>query len=159
MKQPSLILGLSRTFLSFSLQYSVAGSTSADIHSGIDTVADTDFGGNIVIRAGPSPDCIYGVNDYACWSSLNLSSWLRQWYGDLKYCPQDNFVDTRHCRVAGEPWTSTFLRMAQSNTGGSGCTELNACLDDPPTSNDIVASDPEEAARYRYVCFNIYGKM
>lgn len=51
---------------------------------------------------------------------------------------------------------SCALRIAQNVTGGSGCTELNACLDNPPTSKDIMISDAVEAARYRYICYNIW---
>ena len=110
-------------------------------------------------REMPHPSCTVGTYNSACWQSLNLSAWLTEWYQQLRICPDVENVDTRNCRSINEPWTTAFLRIAQNITGGSGCTELNACIDNPPTSKDINFVDAIEAARYRYICYNIYGKF
>ena len=112
----------------------------------------------VAIRNLPEASCTNGVYDPACWKTLGLSAWLTDWYERLKPCPTGSNIDTRTCHIAGESWTTTFLRIAQNITGGPGCTKLNACLDNPPTSRDIFFPDAVEAARYRYVCYNIYGK-
>ena len=127
-------------------------SQARDVESLRDREPDIDA------RDIPKFDCRVGVYNSACWEALNVSDWLTKWYQTLKPCPDGYNVDTRACHVTDEPWTTTFLRFAQNGTSGSGCTELNACLDNPPTSNDIKICDPTEAARYRYVCYNIYGK-
>ncbi|KAI9703382.1 MAG: hypothetical protein M1836_007950 [Candelina mexicana] len=148
------MLGLSRFCLLFIACYVAAEGKVSAVQQSNSAISSSSS-----INIGPTPasNCILGVNDPACWEYLGITRWLRQWHESLKACPTGELIDTRNCQVAGEPWTSTFLRFAQNNTGGSGCTELNACLDNPPTSNDIVVSDPDDAARYRYVCYNIYA--
>ena len=110
------------------------------------------------VIADPHASCIVGIYDPACWEVLDLTTWLKKWHLKLPVCPSGDFIDTSKCQVSNEPWTSTFLRFPLNNTGGSGCTELNSCLDNAPTSRDIAISDVVEAARYRYVCYNIYGR-
>ena len=109
------------------------------------------------IRQGPLINCVDGVYNADCWYHLDLTNWLNAWYLDTPICEESRNLDTRHCRLEGEPWTTAFLRIAQNDTGGSGCTKLNACLDNPPNLEDVIFSNATEAAQYRYVCYNIYG--
>ena len=117
----------------------------------------TFIGSNGPSEEDSQPNCLLGIYDPDCWQDLDLSDWLRKWHQNLQPCSHEHNVDTRNCQPAGEPWTTTFLRIAQNVTDSSGCTELNACLDNPPTSKDIVFQKADEAARYRYICYNIYG--
>ena len=130
-------------------------SASLITHSKEDWLND---GKLVAVRDFPHSSCTVGIYDPLCWQSLNMSAWLRDWYQRLETCPSGNNIDTRACRPVDEPWTTTFLRVAQNITGGPGCTELNAYIDNPPTSKDIQFPDAEEAARYRYVCYIMHGK-
>ena len=103
----------------------------------------------------PKRDCIYGIYDAKCWDVLNLTNWLTDWYQTTPICSTG---DTRRCRAPNEAWTTTLLRIALNITGGPDCTNLNACEGNPPGSNEIVGFNDTEAARYRYVVYNIYSQ-
>ena len=133
----------------------VAVHTDFTKHSSLSTAS---LPGSVEARTQSAANCIDGIYDIACWDRLDIPKWLPKWYDGVPECKGTYNVDTFHCRAEGEPWTSTFLRMALNVTGGLGCTELFACQDNPPTSKDIISSEGTmDAARYRYVCYNIYG--
>ena len=111
----------------------------------------------LLTRETPESRCILGIYDSSCWRILNLSDWLSNWNSTTPPCVTETDTSAR-CRAAGEAWTTTFLRIAQNITGGPDCVLLDACLGDSPNSNQIRKDiDSLEAARYRYVCYNIYG--
>lgn len=106
-------------------------------------------------RDDPTIDCVDGIYNTSCWETLNLTSWLTNWYQTVPNCTTG---DTRECRAPDEAWTTTFLRIALNITGGPDCTVLTACLGDAPSSNQIIGLNATEAAKYRYVAYNIYSQ-
>ena len=117
---------------------------------------ETTHHGVLHTRQQTLSNCIGGINDSSCWSVLNLTQWLSAWYNSTIHCTQEA---AEKCIMSGETWTDAFLRIAQNITGGPSCVSLNRCQGDAPNSNqirhDVTSID---AARYRYVCYNIYGK-
>ena len=108
------------------------------------------------------PRCIHAVYDSSCWDTLGLTQWLNVWNNITLPCTIEeiNISNVSHCRQPSEVWTHSFLRIAQNITGGPSCTKTNACLGDSPTSKQIRTDvDSLTAARYRHVCYNIYGEQ
>ena len=111
-------------------------------------------------RQKAQTNCVLGIYSSSCWDALDLTNWLSNWYLTTLPCAEETKIAATHCRTTEETWTDTFLRVAQNITGGPSCVELNACLGDSPNSKEIRQDvNSVEAARYRYVCYNIYGNM
>ncbi len=93
--------------------------------------------------------------DSSCWGVLDLSDWLNNpttgW--NHTHPPCDMTQDSSQCCVAGEPWTTCFLRLGHG-TGGSDCSQINVqtcSLDLHQSVNDTVA------VQYHYVMKTIYS--
>ena len=120
------------------------------------TGLDNTHSGVLLARQASLSECINGIYDSSCWDVLDLTGWLYVWYNSTPPCPPDV---SGNCIAPDETWTDAFLRIAQNITGGPSCVDLYACQGDAPNSNQIRTDvTSTEAARYRYVCYNIYGK-
>lgn len=93
--------------------------------------------------------------DGSCWKTLDLSDWLNNpttgWNKTTPIC--DAYHDSSHCCIAGEPWTTCFLRLAH-RTGGSDCSEINVQTCSVDMHQDV---GPQIAPQVHYVMKTIYS--
>ncbi len=89
--------------------------------------------------------------DPSCWNTLGLTHWLRKWKLKTPTCTGQ---DTSACCGQHEPWSTCFLRLAES-FAGSSCYNIDGCLyNGAPLSTTLHKSD---LPKYHYVIYNIYG--
>ena len=121
---------------------------------------DADYTANQV-------NCTDNGNTYerGCWEVLQINEWLPKWFLETKPCPSDQPSQSQvDCNrkppgVTPEPWSTTFLRE-YSRGGDAECLTIGpgACTYNF-NQNDGSAGQPLLRARYRYVRYNIIGKL
>jgi hypothetical protein len=93
--------------------------------------------------------------DSSCWKTLDLSNYLNNattgWNKTTSIC--DITHDSSRCCIAGEPWTTCFLRLAHG-TGGSDCSEINVQTCSLDMHQTVTA---DMAPQVHYVMKTIYS--
>ena len=92
------------------------------------------------------------VFDASCWQQLNLSDFITGWR--VEPCPPDS--TGKNCSLPGEPWSTTFLRLAKGQAGfDCSSVSVGSCHYDSDLDENL---DPKIKPQVRYVMYTIFSE-
>ena len=97
-----------------------------------------------------SPAAIF---DSRCWGLLKLTEFVNQW--SVPLCGPNS--TGKNCSLLGEPWSTTFLRLAKGQAGFD-CTKI--CMGSCHYDSDLDPNlNKRIKAQVRYVTYTIFSQF